>query len=146
MPWYNTLNSVQMEFLLKGRTSWPLQIIVWAFVFYISWQLASKGYGKIMNPQAMFNYPVWLMLTVGIIELFAPLLMFIPRLSFYSAAPVAVVMLVASYHETQFKEVSGILEYIQLTPTIVAFLSLIIMFIMRPSYLRKQKKITKISI
>lgn len=105
-----------------------------------------RGFGKFTNPQEMFGYPVWLMFTVGIIEFAGPILLFIPRLSFYAAIPVAVVMFVASYHSSQAKEISSIFEYLQLTPTIVGILSLIIAFLMRPSYLRKKAHITKISI
>ncbi|MDF2378936.1 MAG: hypothetical protein P1V18_01785 [Candidatus Gracilibacteria bacterium] len=135
-----------MEFLLKGRASWPTQMIVWFFAAYCAFVMVGSGFGKVMAPEAFGSYPIWLMWIVGLIEVVGPLMMFVPRTSFYGAAPVAVVMAVASYHAMSFMEVTTFLGYMQMPPTIAAILALIVAIVMRPDCLRKKAPIIKVSV
>lgn len=124
-----------MEFLLKDRASWPVQIVVWFFAAYVAWSLVSLGYGKIMDPQAKFMFPAWVMMIVGIVEVVGPLMMFIPRTAFYGSLPVAVVMGVA-----------WVMTGLVMPHLVLIVLSLIVAYVMRPDYLRKKAPITKISV
>lgn len=122
------------------RLSLPLQIVVWLLAFYVAWNVIPNGYGKLADGSGFGifesnNLPYWLFIIVGVIEVFGSLAMFIPKISFYGAFPLFVVMSSASYFNGWN------------TATIVyAVFALIIAILMRPGFFRKKPEITKISI
>lgn len=130
-----------MKRLKDMRLSWPIQVVVWIFAFYIAWNLVSRGYSKLQLNEntiqffASLTYPVWVLIMVGVVELAAPFLLFLPRVNFYGAVPIVVVMGFASYHSSWDS-----------VPIIIGFLALIIAILTRPGLLRKKPMITKVSI
>lgn len=122
------------------RLSWPLQILVWALTLYVAYNLVPMGYGKVADFQMydffeQLGFPFWLFMTVGIIEIAGPILMLVPKLSFYAAVPTFAVMLSASYFNGWT------------TNTIIfAVVALAIAILMRPGFLKKRPSITTISI
>lgn len=118
-----------------------LQIFLWIITFYVAWYVVPKGYEKLVDIPGTMEFfmslgiPGYMAYVSGVIELLGPLMMFVPRLAFYGAAPVTINMLVASY-STEWHT----------WPLTLAVLSLIVAIIARPAYLRKKKQITKISI
>lgn len=125
---------------LDKRVSLPFQILVWALSFYVAWYVVPKGYDKLLDIPgtieffAKLGFPAFLAYVVGVLEIAGPLLMLIPRLSFYGAVPTAVILFVASYSMNW-----------NTWPMTLAVLSLVVAIIARPAYLRKKKTITKIS-
>lgn len=125
---------------LDKRVSLPLQILVWALSFYVAWYVVPKGYEKLMDiPGTMqffasLNIPGYFAYIVGALEMAGPLMMLIPRLSFYGAVPTTVIMLMASYSMSW-----------NTWPMALGVLALVVAIIARPGYLRKKQVITKIS-
>lgn len=101
-----------------------------------------NGYSKLLQEQGLIDFfaslglPLYLMIAVGVVEVFGPVLMLIPQVSFYGATPVFVVMSFATYYNGGSDSVT----YIS------AFLALLIAVLTRPGILRKKQSITKISI
>lgn len=130
-----------MESRLWGkRLSWPLQIVVWALSLYVAWNLVPMGYGKVFDYQMMsffqdLGLPFWVFIASGIVEFAGPLLMFVPKVSFYAALPTAVVMAGASFYN------GWSMETLLYTAII-----LVIAVLMRPGFLKKQPTVTTISI
>jgi uncharacterized membrane protein YphA (DoxX/SURF4 family) len=126
---------------LDKNVSLPLQIIVWLFAFYLAWKIVPKGFDKLEDIAktidffAKLGYPAFLAYVVGVLEIIAPLAIFIPRISFYGAVPTAVIMFVASYSVNW-----------NTNPLTLGIIALIIAILTRPGYLRKKAQITKISI
>ncbi|MGE3278881.1 MAG: DoxX family protein [Candidatus Altimarinota bacterium] len=118
-----------------------LQIFLWIIAFYVAWYVVPKGYEKLVDIPGTMEFfislgiPGSLASVSGIVELVGPLMMLVPRLAFYGAVPVTINMLVASYSVGW-----------NTWPLTLAVLSLIVVIIARPSFLRKKKQITKISI
>jgi uncharacterized membrane protein YphA (DoxX/SURF4 family) len=122
------------------RLSWPLQILVWALTLYIAYYLVPAGYGKVFDFQFYsffeeLGLPFWLFITVGIVEIAGPLLMLVPKLSFYAALPTVAVMASASYFNGWSIDT---ISY--------AVIALIVAILMRPGFLKKSPPITTISI
>jgi len=127
--------------LLSKKLSWPIQIVIWLFAFYIAWNVIPHGYQKLMMDPGVVGFfnsigvPVYGMIAAGIVEVFGSLLLFIPRISFYGAVPLIVVMLTAGYYS----------NWDMVTVT-AAFLSAVIAVLSKPRFLGKRPEITKISI
>lgn len=132
---------MESRFLWK-RLSWPLQIVVWIFAIFISVNIIDNGYDKLIQEQGLVDYfaslgfSIPIMMTVGTVEVVGPFLMLIPRISFYGAVPVFIVMCTATYYNAGSDSVT----YIS------AFLALIVAVLTRPGLLRKKPEITKVSI
>jgi len=140
---------METRFLWK-RISWPSQIIVWLFSFYIAWNLIPAGFQKLLSESSQISLfeslsiPLFLLIIVGIVEILGPVLMFIPKVSFYGSSSVFVVMSCATYLTRSNFSLS--LESILSPPLLIAIISLIIAVLTRPGLLRKKPNITKISI
>lgn len=122
------------------RLSWPLQILVWALSLYVAWMVIPKGYGKLADYSALgffesLGLSFEVMIAVGIVEVFGVLMMFIPRISFYGATSVFIVLSFAAYYD------GGLPSTIALV-----IISLIVAVLTRPGILRKKPEITKVSI
>src|SRR5690606_35997410 len=121
-----------------------VQVVLLALSFYVAWYVVPRGYGKLTNIPgtisffATLGFPAFLVYVVGVLEILGPVLMLIPRISFYGAVPTFVIMLTASISTNDISFSS--------LPLKLAVVSLIVAFLARPGYLRKKKKITKISI
>ena len=118
-----------------------MKILIWILAVIVAVIVIPKGIDKYSALEATIGffgglgYPAWLVYVVGTLEIAAPLLMFLPRLSFYGALPLFVIMCFASYH-------SGW----NTTPMAVGLLSLFVALTTRPGILRKKPQITKIEI
>ncbi|MDP3976272.1 MAG: DoxX family membrane protein [bacterium] len=129
------------SFLWGKRASWPLQIAVWLLAFYVAWNMIPAGWPKLMaynsdvNMFEGFGLPQWLVVVVGAVEVFAPLLLFIPQVSFYGALPLVIVMAAATYYS------GG--HHMAIT---LGVLSLIIAIVIRPGWLKKKPIVTTIHI
>jgi uncharacterized membrane protein YphA (DoxX/SURF4 family) len=122
------------------RLSWPLQILVWALTLYVAYKLVPAGYGKVFDFQGadffeQLGLPFWIFVSCGVVELAGPLLMLVPKVSFYAALPTAVVMAAASFYNGWLAET-----------IILALICLVVAVLMRPGFLKKSPPITTISI
>ena len=130
-----------MKSLLDKHISLPVQIGIWIIAFYVAWYVVPKGYEKLMDIPGTIEFfvglgiPAYFAYIVGVLELACPILMLIPRLAFYGAVPLTVVLFTASFNMNW-----------NTWPMTLAALSLIVAILARPGYLKKKPTITKISI
>lgn len=132
-----------MESRFTGkRLGMPLQVLVWVVTLVIAYMVVPKGYAKVFDYASgtlgffeSLGLPFWLMMTVGVIELVGPFLMLIPKVSFYPALSLAVVLFSAAYYDGW-----------QVMTLALAGASLVIAFLMRPAMLRKKPEVTTINV
>ena len=131
-----------MNQVLGKRLSWPVQIVLWIFAFYIAWNIMDNGYAKLMQDPGTMQFfesiglPAYAMMAAGVVEFVGPILLFLPWVSFYAAAAVAVVMATATYY-------NGSSDWVTINSLVLA---IIIAIFTRPGFLRKKPIITKITI
>ncbi len=124
------------------RLSIPLQVLVWIAVLVIAYYVMPKGYEKVFDytngPLDFFTslgLSFWILMVVGVLEIVSPIMMLIPRVSFYGAVPLAVIMFTASYYVGWAT-----------TPLLLGVASLVVAFLMRPAFLKKAPTVTTVSV
>ena len=116
------------------------EVVLWIVTLFLALVCLRSGWLKVtgnifwVRDFHRWGYPDWFRLVVGIAELLSMALLLVPRLASYGASLFAVVMLGAIFTHYTNNETSRLpFNLLLLT------LSLVIVFIRRPSFLRPQK-------
>ncbi len=80
-----------------------INIITWVLSSILAILFVLAGVPKIMQMESIiqmftvWGYPAWFALTIGVVEVIGGISLLIPRISFYSAIMLVIVMVGASY-------------------------------------------------
>jgi uncharacterized membrane protein YphA (DoxX/SURF4 family) len=78
-------------------------IVLWIISVLLAAMFVMAGSGKLFNPAqfqaafANYGYPAWFVTVIGIVETLGGLLVLVPRVAFYAAGALAVVMAGATF-------------------------------------------------
>ena len=119
------------------------EVFLWLITLFLALICLRSGWLKVtgnifwVRDFHRWGYPDWFRLMVGITELASMLLLLVPRFASYGASLFAVVMLGAIFTHYTNNETSRLpFNLLLLT------LSLVIVFVRRPSFLRPQSRST----
>lgn len=119
------------------------EVFLWLITLFLALICLRSGWLKVtgnifwVRDFHRWDYPDWFRLMVGIAELASMLLLLVPRFASYGASLFAVVMLGAIFTHYTNNETSRLpFNLLLLT------LSLVIVFVRRPSFLRPQSRST----
>ena len=119
------------------------EVFLWLITLFLALICLRSGWLKVtgnifwVRDFHRWDYPDWFRLMVGITELASMLLLLVPRFASYGASLFAVVMLGAIFTHYTNNETSRLpFNLLLLT------LSLVIVFVRRPSFLRPQSRST----
>ncbi len=84
--------------MAKKKNRW-IRVVLWVVNVPETLMMGLAGASKFMNPglwQGMFvdwGYPIWFTSVIGLTEIIGAILLFVPRLTFYAASVLIVVMI-----------------------------------------------------
>lgn len=83
----------------NGWTRWAREAVLWILIVFLAYLFLRQGAAKFSDTSGWarafrtWNYPDWFRILIGVVEIAAVLLLFVPRVAFAGALMIVVVML-----------------------------------------------------
>lgn len=109
-------------------------IVLWVISILLAVMFVMSGSGKLINPAQFgaafvnWGYPAWFATVIGIVEVVAGILLLMPRVAFYAAGALAVVMAGAAF--THLKTAGEAPR--AAVPVVLLILSVVVALMRRP--------------